>query len=73
MPKSPRSSPTRRALSVVGEDPLPDVQVVDVATVPMTDEQRAAAVQALAALIDNWRLTAHTGAELDEADRPLAA
>lgn len=58
MPKNPRSTRHRRpALSVVGDDALPEVRVVEVGTVPMTDEQRAAAVHALASLITTWRDT----------------
>jgi hypothetical protein len=57
VPKNPRPPRARRALSVVGDDPLPDVRVVDIGTVPMTDEQYTAAVHALAALIDTWRST----------------
>lgn len=53
----PKKSRLPRALSVVGDDPLPDVRVVDVGTVPMTDDQHSAAVHALAALIDTWRAT----------------
>ncbi len=74
MPKNPRRT---RSLSVVVADPLPDVQVEDVGTVTMTDQQCTDAVRALAALIETWRATAGNaptgGAEPGEADRPLAA
>lgn len=49
--------------SVVGDDVLPEVRVVDVGAVPMTDEQHANAVHALAVLIENWRATRTPGAE----------
>lgn len=55
MPKNPRRTHRRSALSIVGDDTLPEVQVVEVGTVPMTDEQHTAAVHALAALIGSWR------------------
>jgi hypothetical protein len=57
VPKSPRPTRQRRALSIVGVDALPEVQVVDVGTVPMTEPQHAAAVHALAVLIAAWRDT----------------
>jgi len=73
----PRNARRPRSLSVIGADPLPDVQVEDVGTVTMTDEQYTDAVRALAALIETWRATAWNAqtdrAELGEADRPLAA
>lgn len=55
MPKNPRPTRRRPALSAVGDDALPEVQVVGVGTVPMTDEQHTAAVRAFAALIGSWR------------------
>lgn len=58
-----------RPLSIVS-DALPDVRINGVGTMPMTDEQYAAAVRALAALIETWRATR---TEPIETDRPLAA
>ncbi len=75
MSKNPRS-PHRGPLTLVGDDPLPDVQVDGVDTVAMTEQQYTAAVHALATLIDTWRATTQTGAADDGAgdgDRPLAA
>lgn len=79
MSQSPGPPRRPRSLSVVGDDPLPDVRIDGVDTVAMTHERHTAAVRALAALIDNWRVTAHTSTagaantEPGETDRPLAA
>lgn len=72
MPKRSHSSHARRALSIVGDDPPPDVRIDGVGTVPMTDEQYAAAVHALAVLIENWRPN-KTSTSADDAEFPLAA
>lgn len=75
MPKNPRS-PRRHPLTLVGDDPPPDVRVDGVDTVAMTEQQYTAAVHALATLIDTWRTTTQAGAVDDGAgdgDRPLAA
>lgn len=62
MANNPRPSRRSRPLAIVGgDDPLPEVRIDGVDTVPMTEEQYTAAVHALATLIDAWRLTTHTG------------
>jgi hypothetical protein len=56
MPQNPRPPRHPRSLAVVRDDPLPDVRINGIGTVSMTDEQYAAAVHALAVLIDNWQV-----------------
>jgi hypothetical protein len=70
-----RHAHRRRALALVSDDQLPDVRIDGVATVPMTDDQHAAAVHALAALIDTWRTTQvrPSAAEPGKDDQPFAA
>ncbi len=62
MPNNRRPHPRRSALSIVVADyTLSEVRVVEIGTVPMTDEQHTAAVHALAALIATWRDTRTDG------------
>lgn len=77
MPRHPAVRRHRR-LSVVGDDPLPEVRIDGVGTVPMSDEQYTAAVHALATLIQTWwaartRHSRPATVDGEDTERPLAA
>lgn len=77
MPRHPAAR-RHRPLSVVGDDQLADIHVDGAGTVPMSDDQYTAAIQALAALIGTWRATQTrhprpVAVDREDADRPRAA